>query len=228
MRLSSIAHLYRIRLKARVVLVQELLAVLGLSVGVALLFASQVASASLNGSVQQLTNGIVGQTAVPARVTRSARLRRTAAGRGAAATRCQCRDAGAGRARERHRPVRSAGRGPDRRRSALSKCRRSAAATFPLRDPRPSAGACACPNQSRRRSGRGSLQQIKLQVGASVVPAFLAATLQAAEVGALVNSPVAVAPLAYAQKLTGMRGRITRIFVAGDDPGRAARCGPGW
>jgi putative ABC transport system permease protein len=52
MRLSSIAHLYRVRLKARLVLVQELLAVLGLSVGVALLFASQVASASLNGSVR--------------------------------------------------------------------------------------------------------------------------------------------------------------------------------
>ena len=60
MRLSSIAHLYRVRLQARVVLMQELLAVLGLSVGVALLFASQVASASLNGSVQQLANQLVG------------------------------------------------------------------------------------------------------------------------------------------------------------------------
>ena len=61
MRLSSIAHLYRVRLKARVVLVQELFAVLGIAVGVALLFASQVASASLDGSVAQLTNGVVGQ-----------------------------------------------------------------------------------------------------------------------------------------------------------------------
>ena len=60
MRLSSIAHLYRVRLKVRLVLVQELLAVLGLSVGVALLFASQVASASLNGSVQQLASELVG------------------------------------------------------------------------------------------------------------------------------------------------------------------------
>jgi putative ABC transport system permease protein len=62
MKLSSIAHLYRVRLKARIVLVQELLAVLGLAVGVALLFASQVASASLNGSVRQLMDGIVGQS----------------------------------------------------------------------------------------------------------------------------------------------------------------------
>ena len=39
MRPSSIAHLYRVRLQARLVLVQELLAILGLTVGVALLFA---------------------------------------------------------------------------------------------------------------------------------------------------------------------------------------------
>src|SRR4029077_8954620 len=62
MRLSSILRLYRARLRARVVLVQELFAVLGLAVGVALLFASQVASESLNGSVRQFTNGVVGQS----------------------------------------------------------------------------------------------------------------------------------------------------------------------
>ena len=39
-----------------VVAVQELLAVLGIAVGVALLFASQVASTSLDGSVRQLTS----------------------------------------------------------------------------------------------------------------------------------------------------------------------------
>ena len=62
MRLSNIAHLYVVRLKARVVLVQELFAVLGIAVGVALLFASQVASTSLNESVSQLANGVIGQS----------------------------------------------------------------------------------------------------------------------------------------------------------------------
>ena len=61
MRLSSIAHLYRVRLKASGVLFQELLAVLGLAAGVALLFASQISSASLNNSVTQLTRELVGQ-----------------------------------------------------------------------------------------------------------------------------------------------------------------------
>ena len=60
MRLSSIAHLYRVRLKVRLVLVQELLAVLGLSVGVALLFASQVSSTSLQGSIGELAHGLAG------------------------------------------------------------------------------------------------------------------------------------------------------------------------
>src|ERR1700704_1509908 len=59
MKLSSIGRLYRGRLRAR--LVQELFAVLGIAIGVALLFASQVASTSLDRSVQQLTRGIVGQ-----------------------------------------------------------------------------------------------------------------------------------------------------------------------
>ncbi|HXN37389.1 MAG TPA: hypothetical protein VN892_05080, partial [Solirubrobacteraceae bacterium] len=58
MKLSNVVRLYRIRLRSRIA--QELFAVLGIAVGVGLLFASQVASASLNGSVEQVTAGIVG------------------------------------------------------------------------------------------------------------------------------------------------------------------------
>ena len=57
----ELLYIYRARLRARLVLVQELLAVLGLAVGVALLFASQVASTSLSGSIRQLTAGVVGR-----------------------------------------------------------------------------------------------------------------------------------------------------------------------
>ena len=60
MALSSIIRIYRARLRVRRVLVQELLAVLGLAVGVALLFASQVASTSLDHSVSQLSRDLVG------------------------------------------------------------------------------------------------------------------------------------------------------------------------
>jgi putative ABC transport system permease protein len=60
MAVRSILRIYRARLRVRIVLVQELLAVTGLAVGVALLFASQVASTSLNHSVSQLTSDLVG------------------------------------------------------------------------------------------------------------------------------------------------------------------------
>ena len=60
MRPLGILYLYRVRLRAR--LVPEALAMVGIAVGVALLFASQVANTSLNGSVRQLTSGLVGQS----------------------------------------------------------------------------------------------------------------------------------------------------------------------
>ena len=56
----GILHLYRVRARAR--FVQEALAAIGIAVGVALLFASWVASTSLNGSVDQLTTGLIGQS----------------------------------------------------------------------------------------------------------------------------------------------------------------------
>ncbi|HTZ86359.1 MAG TPA: hypothetical protein VMB05_06810, partial [Solirubrobacteraceae bacterium] len=58
MKFSSIVRLYRVRLRAR--LTQELFAVLGIAIGVALLFASQVANTSLDSSVERLSTGIVG------------------------------------------------------------------------------------------------------------------------------------------------------------------------
>jgi len=212
MRLSSIAHLYRVRLKARVVLIQELLAVLGIAVGVALLFASQVASTSLNGSVRQLTDGIVGQSQyqLESRDPRGFDERllgevQRLPGVSAAIPVLEERVSVIGPAGQRAvdliagdpRYVSAAGPLLRHFRSALLAHQR----------------ALALPEPIARAIGASSLQQIKLQIGASLVPALLAATLQGSDIGALVNSPVAVAPLAYAQKLTGMRGRITRIFV---------------
>jgi putative ABC transport system permease protein len=55
---GNLLHLYRVRLRAR--LVQECFVVIGIAVGVALLFASEVASQSLSSSVAQLSHGIVG------------------------------------------------------------------------------------------------------------------------------------------------------------------------
>src|SRR6478752_547412 len=58
MRFANVLHLYRVRLRAR--LLQECFAVVGIAAGVGLLFASQIASSSLSSSVGQLNSGIVG------------------------------------------------------------------------------------------------------------------------------------------------------------------------
>ncbi len=62
--LSGIRYIYEARLEARAVLVQEGFAILGIAVGVALLFASQVSSTSLTRSVAQLNSQLVGSAQV--------------------------------------------------------------------------------------------------------------------------------------------------------------------
>ena len=62
--LSGICYIYEARLEATAVLVQEGFAILGIAVGVALLFASQVSSTSLAGSAAQLNTQLVGSAQV--------------------------------------------------------------------------------------------------------------------------------------------------------------------
>lgn len=59
LRITAALALYRRRLRRRR-WIQDLLAVLGIAAGVALLYATQVASTSLSGPVRQLSDGIVG------------------------------------------------------------------------------------------------------------------------------------------------------------------------
>jgi putative ABC transport system permease protein len=217
-RLSSIAHLYRVRLKERLVLVQELLAVLGLSVGVALLFASQVASASLNGSVQQLASEIVGkmQFQLESRDPRGFEQRllgevRELPGVRMAAPVLEQPVNAVGPAG--HRAVELVGADPRlalRDSSLLRHLRSVQLARLK---------ALALPTSVAQGIGAQPLQPIKLQIGASTVSALVAVELDAAAIGGLAHSPVAIAPLAYAQKLTGMEGRISRVFVQAA-PGR--------
>src|SRR5262249_17964898 len=65
----------------------------------------------------------------------------------------------------------------------------------------------------------GPPQVVKLHAGARVVTTLLGATLGSNDIGGLVHSPVALAPVGYAQRIIGMRGRVSRIFVQGQ-PGR--------
>jgi putative ABC transport system permease protein len=225
MRLSSIAHLYRVRLRARNVLVQELLAVLGLAVGVALLFSSQVASASLSGSVTQLTNGVVG-TATYQLQARSER---------------GFSDVLLGAVQRL--PGVNAAIPVLEQQIGVSGPRGSRSVDLIATDPRyvRLAGpllqhfqaswllhqrVIALPAPIAEAIGTGPLQAVALRIGARIVKARVGTELNARSIGALVNSPIVIAPLPYAQALTEMPGRITRIFVQ-VQPGanREARAG---
>ena len=212
MRLSSIVHLYRVRLKVRLVLVQELLAVLGLSVGVALLFASQVASASLNGSVQQLASELVGnmQYQLQSRTPRGfdesllGQVRRLPGVSAAVPVLEQPAEAIGPTGRE---SVELIGADPHLvlRNSPLLKHFHYAQIAH--------LQALALPASVAETIGAQPLAPIELRIGAGTVSALVGTSLDTTAIGGLASSPVAVAPLAYAQKLTGMQGRVTRIFV---------------
>ncbi len=219
MRLSSIAHLYRVRLKVRLVLVQELLAVLGLSVGVALLFASQIASASLNGSVQQIASEIVGnmQYQIESRDPQGfdegllGQVRRLPGVAAAVPVLEQPAEAIGPTGRQSVELIGADPRLALRNSPLMKHFRYAQIARLQ---------ALALPISVAEAVGAQPLSPIELQIGARTVSALVGITLDASAIGGIASSPVAVAPLAYLQKLTGMRGRVTRIFVR-VLPGRA-------
>jgi putative ABC transport system permease protein len=210
MKLSNILYLYRVRVRTR--LVQELFAILGIAVGVALLFASQVANTSLSGSVEQLTAGLVGKSRfqLAARSPQGfderllAQVQRLPGVLSAAPLlEAQARLIGP----NGHESVDMIGVDPRfahlggvlvRHVSARALARqRALAVTAPI----------------AQRIGVGPLQTVNLQIGASTRRSLVGVVLQESDIGALIHSPVMVAPLAYSQRVAGMRGRLTRIFV---------------
>jgi putative ABC transport system permease protein len=212
MRLSSILRLYRARLRARVVLVQELFAVLGLAVGVALLFASQVASASLNGSVEQFTSGVIGRARLQlvARDPQGFDERLLGAVRHLPGVRVAVpvleERANVVGANGEERPVDLIAGDPslvELGGTLLQRFKMSLAGQRVL----------ALPTPLAQSLGTGPLETVELQIGGRDTQALVGTELGAHDIGTLVDSPVVLAPLAYAQQLAGMRGRITRIFV---------------
>ncbi len=218
MKLSNIARLYVVRLKARVVLVQEVFAILGIAVGVALLFASQVASTSLNGSVQQLQSEIVGnmQFQIDARAPQGfdqqllARVRRLPGVSAALPVlERQANLVGPGG----QASVDLIGTDPRLAREGSPLLRHFSYSQLAGQQ------ALALPSPIAQAIGIEPLQPVEVQVGTHQTTALYGAELNAADIGELVHSPVAVAPLVFAQRLTGMPGRVTRIFVHAE-PGR--------
>lgn len=218
MPLSSLLHLYRIRLRSR--LVQELLALAGIAAGVALVFAALVANTSLTGSVRQLTSGIVGET----RFQLAARgpdgfdeqlladvQRIDGVTAAAPVLEAQANVIGPGG----RQSVLLVGGDPRFARIGGPLLRHFTAEQLSRQR------ALALPAPMAADLGAGLGQALRIELATSVVTTAVGAQLLRSDIEDLVHSPVVIAPLAYAQELAGMRGRVSRIFVA-TEPGRDA------
>ena len=209
---GEILFVFRARMKDRAWVVLELLAVLGIAVGVALLFSSQVAATSLDSTVRGLASQVVGSTQyqIDSRGPEGFSVRLVS--------------------RVEHLPgvtlalplldqqatvVGPAGSaaidliGADSRfaRAGSRLLRHFTAKQLEHQQ------ALALPAPLASQIGAGSLQTVKVQVGSRITESLIGATLTESDIGGLVHGSIAVAPLSYAQGLAGMRGKVTRIFI---------------
>ena len=211
MKLSNALRLYRVRLRAR--FLQECFAVLGIAAGVALLFASQVSSSSLQGSVAQLSRAVVGKANLQLVARDShgfpenmlAKVRNIPGVRVAAPVLEANANAVGTHARESIELV-----GAD---SALSALRSTLLAHANL-SPFGNIGAVALPAPLAKAIGVTKFgQEVSLQIAGSAVNAPLYEQLHERQIGGLIATPLAIAPLSYAQEIAGMGGRVSRILV---------------
>lgn len=216
MRLSSLVYFYRLRLRSR--WVQELLALVGIAAGVALLFAAQVANTSLNGSVKQLVEATVGR----AELQLSAR---DPHGLDAGMLE-RVRQIPGVRVASPLLEVRAAAVGPKGRTALtlLGADRSLGQLGGPLlkqwgHAPLPTARIIGLPDPIVDRLGIPLGGSFRMEIGGGSVRARLGASLGKRELGEVVQSPIALAPLIYAQRLSHAQGRISRILIRAE-PGQ--------
>jgi putative ABC transport system permease protein len=210
-------HLYRVRVRAR--LVQELFAIVGIAAGVALLFASQVASRSLSSSVAQLSHGIAGNATLQllARDPHGmpegelAQVRRIPGVRVAAPLLEASAYASGPKGSESVELV-----GADSNLKALGGglVRHTELEAFA------GIGAVLLPAPLAAHLGVTKFgREVTLQLDGRTEHAPLYEQLREKQIGGLAASPIVVAPLFYAQELSGLAGRVSRILVQ-SAPGR--------
>jgi putative ABC transport system permease protein len=211
MKFANVLHLYRVRLRARAL--QECFAVVGIAAGVALLFASQIASASLSSSVGQLNSGIVG----------SAQLQLTAPNAQGFSEKLvgEVRRLAGVRVAAPLLEVSANIRGPKGSESvelvgadgSLLKLKGALVHKVGL-NPFGGVSAIVLPTPVAGKIGVhkfGSI--ISVEALGHVSEAGLFQRLTEKQIGALITSPIAVGPLEYAQEASGLTGRVSRILV---------------
>ena len=224
MKPRNLLHLYRVRLRAR--LLQECFAIVGIAAGVALLFASQVATSSLSSSVAQLSHGIVGNASLqliardphgmPARLV--SEVRAIPGVHAAAPLLESSAEASGPHGRESIELV-----GAD---SSLAGLGGSLVRHVSL-SPFAGVGAIVLPAPLAHTLGVSKFgDEATFQLNGRVAEAPLYAQLHASQIGPLISAPIAIAPLDSAQEMAGLPGRVSRILVQpapGDEAAVRAR-----
>jgi putative ABC transport system permease protein len=214
--------LYRVRL--RTLAAQECLAIVGIAAGVALLFASQVSSSSLQGSIGELEHGIAGNATLqlaardPHGLAQGMveRVRRLAGVRFAAPLLEADAQGDGPRGSESVELI-----GADQSLSALG------GKLVPHGELTPFGGFGAVVMAAPLAHALGVTrfgQEVTLRIAGHTVQAPLYAQLGERQIGQLARSPVVIAPLSYAQEMAGLQGRVSRILIQ-PEPGAQARVG---
>jgi putative ABC transport system permease protein len=227
-RVEALIYLYRRRLRTHPV--QELLAGAGIAIGVALAFAVMVANGSVAGSASRIVQGVTG----------NANLQLTAREAGGfdvrllgAVRRLPGVEVAAPLLEQRAVLRASNGRevpvdlaSIDASLAALSGRLPAVFAAGGLRLtggivlPRATATALGLPDQSR--AALAPQRRVTLLLGGRSVPVTVAAVLGEDTIGPLADAQIAVLSLPRLQRVSGLRGRITRILVQ-TRPGREAQ-----
>ena len=211
MRLGNLLHLYRVRVRAR--LVQECFAVVGIAAGVALLFGSQVASQNLSSSVAQLSHGITGRASLQLLARDPHGMPESLLGQVRAIPGVRVvaplLEASAGASGPQ-------GSGSVQLVGAESSLRELGGALVRHTEVEVFAGIGAVLLPASLATHLGVTKfgsEVTLKLYGRIEHAPLYELLHERQIGGLVASPIVVAPLFYAQELAGLTGRVSRILV---------------
>ncbi len=205
----------------RVQPLRELMAVMGVAAGVALLFTVQIANHSVTGSFEEIVRGVAGRATLevaargPDGVNESI-FRQVAqtAGVQSAAPMLEQRVVVVGRTGRRALTL----VGADDRLVALGSKLISRFASFAAASRR---GLLVVTEPTADAIGAHAGSVVSVQIGGRTERLPLAGAIPSEEIGSLAESPIAAAPLPVVQIISKMPGRITRILVVPQPGGEA-------
>jgi putative ABC transport system permease protein len=206
----------------RVQPMRELMAVVGVAAGVALLFAVQVAHHSITGTFEEISHGVAGNATLELAARGpegfdqrvSEEVERMPGVQAAAPILTQ--------------PVVAVG--PTGRRALtlvgateqVTALHGRLSSEFQRAAEGPHRGSLLLTEATAKEIGAQPGHRVTVLIGAHSERMTLDATVPASKIGAAADSPIAAAPLAIVQSMAGLQGRVTRVLIE-PKPGREAQ-----